>query len=129
MKNLTFILILFLLIAGCESKTEKAARINNTTIHQRIEDYFLNPKNNMMDIWGYHPLYYAPLDTLTNYWIDSSMSASYHMIHVYEGKNVAGRNVKRTASVFFNNGLEVISIQNILYHNPVNKDSLKRSLY
>lgn len=80
---------------------------------------------NLLDVSDYTPYYYSELDTLTDYWIEIGKPAKYHLIHKYKGRNNASRCVKRSASVFFSEGLSVVDVKTILYHNPMNKDTLK----
>jgi hypothetical protein len=111
-------------LVSCESSWDKAKKLNDEAIRIRITSYMKDP-DNMLDISDYTPLYYSELDTLTDYWLDSVTKARYHLIHKYKGRNVASRWVKRSASVFFDEGLEVLDIRIILYHNPLDKDTLK----
>jgi len=118
------IIFLFLALAACESEEDESKRLNDEAVRIRITSYMKDP-DNMLDVSDYTPIYYSELDTLTDYWLDSVTEARYHLIHKYKGRNVASRWVKRSASVFFNEGLEVLDVKTILYHNPMHKDTLK----
>jgi hypothetical protein len=128
MRSLSFLFyslfLFFLALSACESAEQEAKRLNDEAIRIRITSYMKDP-DNMLDVSDYTPLYYSELDTLTDYWLDSVTNARFHLIHKYKGRNVASRWVKRSASVFFNEGLEVVDVKTILYHNPMNKDTLK----
>jgi hypothetical protein len=120
---------LFLLygLTSCETSHERAKKLNDEAIRYRIANYMKDP-DHTLDVSDYTPLYYSELDTLTDYWLDSITQARYHLIHKYMGRNVASRWVKRSASVFLNEGLEVVDVKTILYHNPLHKDTLKARL-
>lgn len=128
MKNFLAVLYAFLfllfVLASCETPQDKAKKLNDEAIRNRITNYMKDP-DHMLDVSDYTPLYYSELDTLTHYWLDSITQAKYHLIHKYKGRNVASRWVKRSASVFLNEGLEVVDVKTILYHNPLHKDTLK----
>ena len=123
--NFIYLFLIFLFVmASCETSRDEAKRLNDEAIQIRITSFMKDPEN-MLDVSDYTLLYYSELDTLTDYWLDSVTLAKYHLIHKYKGRNVASRWVKRSASVFFSEGLEVVDVKTVLYHNPVDKDSLK----
>jgi len=81
---------------------------------------------NSPDIFNYTPQSFSGLSSYEST-VDNS-DTCFVVEHEYKGLNVANREVKRKAEIYFDGNYEVIGYRNTIYYNPLNKDSLK-SLY
>lgn len=121
MKNIVLIFALFLatwLTACGPSQKEK----NQEAIQSRITTYMKAPAT-MLDLSDYEGLEYSEIDTLTGY--HSQDERAFKLALLYQGRNTAGRLVKREADVFFNRNFEVVFVETTKYLDPMSKEEYK----
>jgi len=83
---------------------------------------FLTTPENAPDIFNYTPLSFSELSEYSG---AGDSDTSFVVLHEYKGFNVANREVKRKAEVYFDSKYEVIGYRNTIYFNSLSKDSLK----
>ena len=120
-KLILYIVLGGLLPAACSDTKSR----NQAAVEERVIIYLTSPEN-APDIFDYTPLGFSGLSEYKNDTLGSD--TCFFIEHEYKGFNVANREVKRKAEIYFDGNYEVIGYRNTIYYNPLNKDSLK-SLY
>jgi hypothetical protein len=95
---------------------------NQAAIEDRVNMYMTSPENSP-GVFNYTPLSFSKLSSYKSE--KGNSDTSFVVEHEYKGFNVANREVKRKAEIYFDRNYEVIGYRNIFYYNPLNKDSLK----
>ncbi len=79
--------------------------------------YLKNPEN-LNDVAMYEPLDFGVPDTLSG-------DTAYSVIHRYQGLNIASREVRREARIYFDGAWNVLGYENIEYLDPMTKSQRK----
>ncbi len=104
------LLILLTSFYACQQKPAEPWKAATT-------EYLRNPEH-LNDVAMYEPLAFELPDTLTG-------DTSYTVDHTYKGLNIASREVRRTARVYFNRDWQVLGYENIDYLDPMTKAQRK----
>lgn len=106
------ILVLILLAGLSACNQEPAEPWKSATI-----DYLKNPEH-LNDVAMYEPMEFELPDTLSG-------DTAYVVEHLYKGLNIASREVRRKARVYFNLDWKVLGYENIDYLDPMTKAQRK----
>lgn len=107
------IIISLVLSAACAGNTQE----NQEPWKEAITTYLKNPEH-LNDIAMYEPLEFEAPDTLAG-------DTAYAVVHMYKGLNIASREVRRRAIVFFDQEWQVMGYENVEYLDPMTKAQRK----
>jgi hypothetical protein len=106
------IVALMLLALACNPEGQHEEPWKENTV-----SYLKNPEN-LNDIAMYEPMEFSLPDTLAG-------DTAYSVEHLYKGLNVASREVRRKALIYFDPDWQVLGYENIDYLDPMTKAQRK----